>query len=52
MQCASLWREARWSIVQEIHLTLAFDFVGYTDENMTRFRSALEQVKTNGDLDG
>jgi thiamine kinase-like enzyme len=52
MKCASLLREAMWSMVQEIHSTLDFDFVGYTDENMTRFRSALEQFKTNGDLDG
>ena len=52
MKCASLLREAMWSMVQEIHSTLDFDFVSYTDENMTRFRSALEQFKTNGGLDG
>ena len=52
MKCASLLREAMWSMVQEIHSTLDFNFVGYTDENMIRFRSALEQFKTNGDLDG
>ena len=52
MKCASLLREAMWSMVQEIHSILDFDFAGYTDENLTRFRSAVEQFKTNGGLDG
>ncbi len=37
MKCASLLREAMWSMVQEIHSTLDFDFVDYTAENLDRF---------------
>jgi thiamine kinase-like enzyme len=37
MACASLLRETMWSMVSEIHSTLDFDYVAYTDENLTRF---------------
>jgi thiamine kinase-like enzyme len=37
MKCASLLREAMWSMVQEIHAELDFDFAGYTTENLDRF---------------
>ena len=37
MQCASLLREAMWSMVQELHSDLDFDFVDYTSENLGRF---------------
>lgn len=37
MKCASLLREAMWSMAQELHATLDFDFVEYTDENLARF---------------
>jgi hypothetical protein len=30
-----------WSMVQEIHSTLDFDYVAYTAENMARFERAL-----------
>ena len=37
MKCASLLREAMWSMVQELHSDLDFDFVDYTSENLGRF---------------
>lgn len=40
MKCASLLRESMWSMVSEVHSSLDFDFVGYTDENLTRFEGA------------
>lgn len=40
MKCASLLREAMWSMVSEIHSTLDFDYVAYTDENLARFERA------------
>ncbi len=40
MKCASLLREAMWSMVSEIHSPLDFDFVAYTRENLNRFDRA------------
>lgn len=40
MKCASLLRETMWSMVQEIHSGLDFDFVAYTTENLERFERA------------
>ncbi len=40
MACASLLRETMWSMVSEIHSTLDFDFVAYTEENLARFERA------------
>jgi thiamine kinase-like enzyme len=40
MTCASLLREAMWSMVQEIHSTLPIDYVAYTAENLARYESA------------
>jgi len=40
MKCASLLREALWSMVSEIHSTLDFDFPAYTEENLARFERA------------
>jgi len=40
MKCASLLREAMWSMVSEIHSTLHFDYVAYTTENLARFEAA------------
>lgn len=39
-RCASLLRETLWSVVQERHSTLDFDYESYTDEHLGRFRSA------------
>jgi thiamine kinase-like enzyme len=40
MKCASLLREAMWSMVSEIHSPLDFDFAAYTHENLNRFEQA------------
>lgn len=40
MKCASLLRETMWSMVQEVHSDLDFDFVAYTTENLERFERA------------
>ena len=49
MKCASLLREAMWSMVQEIHSPLDFDFVNYNNKNLTLFQNALEQFKQNSE---
>jgi thiamine kinase-like enzyme len=41
MKCASLLREAMWSMVSELHLTVDFDYKAYTAENLRRFEAAL-----------
>ena len=40
IKCASALRETMWSMVQEVHSTLDFDYVQYTDENLARFERA------------
>ena len=40
MKCASLLREAMWSMVSELHLSVDFDYVAYTTENLERFEHA------------
>jgi thiamine kinase-like enzyme len=40
MKCASLLREAMWSMAQEIHATLDFDYARYTDDYRARFTTA------------
>jgi len=40
MKCASLLREAMWSMVSEIHSELAFDYASYTTKNLERFELA------------
>jgi thiamine kinase-like enzyme len=40
MKCASLMREAMWSMVSEIHLTIDFDYRAYTAANLDRFERA------------
>jgi thiamine kinase-like enzyme len=47
MQCASLLREAMWSMVSELYLDApGIDYVAYTDENLTRLDAALENYRT------
>ncbi len=42
MQCASLLREAMWSMVSELHLNApGADYVGYTSDNLARMRESL-----------
>ncbi len=40
MKCASLLREAVWSMTQEHHSKLDIDYVAYTAENLARFERA------------
>ena len=40
MKCASLLREAMWSMVSEIYLHIDFDYIAYTAENLARFEQA------------
>ncbi len=44
MKAASLLREAMWSMVSELHLTLEFDYAAYTAENLARLARALEPL--------
>lgn len=44
MQCASLLREAMWSMVSEIHLSApGADYEAYTADNLARLETAIEQ---------
>ena len=45
MKCASLLREAMWSMVSELHSGIDFDYVAYTQENLDRFERAWEEAK-------
>jgi thiamine kinase-like enzyme len=48
MQCASLLREAMWSMVSELHLDApGADYVAYTTENLNRLETALERYRTS-----
>ena len=41
MQCASLLREAMWSMVSELYLDApGIDYVAYTEENLVRLDAA------------
>lgn len=47
MQCASLLREAMWSMVSELHLNApGADYVAYTAENLAKLDAALERYRT------
>jgi thiamine kinase-like enzyme len=48
MKCVSLLRETLWSIVSEIHSTLDFDYVNYTQKNLSRFENAYEAFRKMG----
>ncbi len=46
MQCASLLREATWSMISELHLDApGADYVAYTAENLTRLDEALDRYR-------
>jgi hypothetical protein len=45
MKCASLLREAMWSMVSEIHLAIDFDYQAYTVENLARFERAYQAIQ-------
>ena len=44
MKCASLLREAMWSMVSELRSEIEFDYVAYTGENLERFERAWREV--------
>jgi thiamine kinase-like enzyme len=47
MQCASLLREAMWSMVSELHLNApGVDYVSYTQDNLARLEAALDAYRT------
>ncbi|MGV3552908.1 phosphotransferase [Rhizobium sp.] len=47
MKCASLLREAMWSMVSELHLSApGADYEAYTQENLDRLDAALEHYRT------
>lgn len=47
MQCASLLREAMWSMVSELHLSgPGVDYVAYTEQNLSRLAEALATYRT------
>jgi thiamine kinase-like enzyme len=46
MTAASLLRETMWSMVSEIHSTVAFDYAAYTAENLRRFEAAYANYLT------
>ncbi|UDF32234.1 UNVERIFIED_ORG: phosphotransferase family protein (plasmid) [Roseateles sp. XES5] len=48
MQCASLLREAMWSMVSELHLAApGADYAAYTAENLERLDQALDHYRTH-----
>ncbi len=47
MKCASLMREALWSMTSEIHSKLDFDYANYTAENLTRLQNALSDFRNS-----
>lgn len=48
MQCASLLREAMWSMVSEIHLDApGVDYVAYTQMNLDRLAAKLSSYRSN-----
>jgi thiamine kinase-like enzyme len=46
MKAAAALREAMWSMVQEIHSDLDFDYAGYTAEYLETYRAALAAFRT------
>jgi thiamine kinase-like enzyme len=47
MQCASLLREAMWSMVSELYLDApGADYVAYTKENLDRLEAALDSYRS------
>jgi len=42
MKCASLLREAMWSMISEKYSAVDFDFVSYTTENLEYFEAGFE----------
>jgi thiamine kinase-like enzyme len=47
MKCASLLRETLWSMVSEIHSTLDFDYVAYTNDYLARFERTFAELRNS-----
>lgn len=47
MKAAAALREAMWSMVQEIHSELDFDYAAYTAEYLATYRAALATFRTS-----
>lgn len=47
MKAASALREAMWSMVQEIHSALDFDYAAYTASNLDTYRTALAAYRAS-----
>ncbi len=47
MKCASLLREALWSMVSELTSALNVDYAAYTAENLAAFRAALDDLQSS-----
>ncbi len=45
MKAAAALREAMWSMVQEIHSTLDFDYPAYTADNLATYQTALDAYR-------
>jgi thiamine kinase-like enzyme len=45
MTAASLLRETMWSMVSEIHSSLAFDYPAYTRDNLARYEAAMADLR-------
>ena len=45
MKCTSLLSEAVWSMISEIHSTLDFYYVKYTNDNLERFEKTYAKFK-------
>lgn len=45
LRCASLLREAMWSMVSALHSTIDFDYAAYAEENLARFETALDAFR-------
>ena len=50
MKCASLLREALWSLVSELHSTIAFDYEAYSDDYVARLDRAVAALREAGTL--
>jgi thiamine kinase-like enzyme len=46
MKCASLLREAMWSMVSEHRSTLDFDYIAYSEKNLARFEDAFDAYQS------
>ena len=47
MKAAAALREALWSMVSEIHSTLAFDYAAYTRANLATFDLAYSAFRAH-----